>query len=71
MLENEYEFYGNNRSEIRKKYLGKHIVIVGNQVIASYDNLEEAYSETIKTYIPGTFMLHHVPESFEAEVGHI
>ncbi|MCL2720180.1 MAG: DUF5678 domain-containing protein [Treponema sp.] len=71
MLENEYEFYGNNRSEIRKKFLGKHIVIVGNQVIASYDNLEDAYKETIKTYSPGSFMLHHVPETFEGEIGHI
>jgi hypothetical protein len=29
MLEKEFEFYENNKSKIREKYLGKQVVIVG------------------------------------------
>ena len=71
MLEKEYEFYENNKTTIREKYLGKDIVIVGDKIVASYDDLEEAYLETIKTYTPGNFMLRRVPVNEDDEVAHI
>jgi hypothetical protein len=71
MLEKEFEFYKSNRTEIREKYLGKQIVIVGNQIIAAYDDLEVAYLETIKTRTPGTFMIHDVPVNIEDEIVHL
>jgi hypothetical protein len=71
MLEREFEFYESNKSEIRKKYIGKRIVIVGEQIIAAYDDMEEAYQETIKTYTPGTFMIHDVPVNIEDEIAHL
>jgi len=71
MLEREFEFYENNKSEIRKKYLGKRIVIIGEQIIAAYDDVDEAYHETIKTYTPGTFMIHDVPVNIEDEVANL
>ena len=71
MLEREFEFYENNKSEIREKYLGKRVVIVGEQIIGAYNNLDEAYQETIKIYTPGTFMIHDVPVDIENETAHI
>ena len=71
MLEREFEFYENNKTEIREKFLGKRIVIIGEQIIAAYDDMEEAYQETIKTYIPGTFMIHDVPVNIEDEIVHL
>jgi len=71
MLEREFEFYESNKSEIREKYIGKRIVIVGEQIIAAYDDMEEAYQETIKTYTPGTFMIHNVPVNIEDEIAHL
>ena len=71
MLEREFEFYENNKPEIREKYIGKRIVIVGEQIIAAYDDMEEAYQETIKTYTPGTFMIHDVPVNIEDEIVHL
>jgi len=71
MLEREFEFYENNKSEIREKYIGKRIVIVGEQIIAAYDDMEEAYQETIKTFTPGTFMIHDVPVNIEDEIVHL
>jgi hypothetical protein len=71
MLEKEFEFYENNKSEIRQKYLGKHIVIVGEEIIAAYDEIDEAYQETVKTYALGTFMIHDVPVDIEDEIAYL
>jgi hypothetical protein len=71
MLEREFEFYENNKSEIRQKYLGKRIVIVGEQIIAAYDDFDEAYQETVKTYELGTFMIHDVPIDIEDEIAYL
>jgi hypothetical protein len=68
MLEEEFQFYENNKSEIREKHLGKQIVIVGDQVIGVYDDIDKAYQETIKTYTLGTFMIHDVPVNIEDEI---
>jgi hypothetical protein len=71
MLEKEFEFYENNKTEIRVKYLGKQVIIVGNQIIGAYDDIDEAYQETIKTYTPGAFMIHDVPVNIEDEIAHL
>jgi len=68
MLEREFEYYQKNMTEIREKYLGKEIVIIGDKIIACYDNFEEAFFETSKTYTPGTFMIHTVPVDIKDEV---
>ena len=68
MLEKEFEFYEKNKSVIREKYLGKQVVIVGDQIIGAYDDVDEAYQETIKTYTLGTFMIHDVPVDIEDEI---
>ena len=68
MLEREFEYYKKNMSEIREKYLGKEIVIIGEKIIAAYDNFEEAFFETTKFYTPGTFMIHTVPVDIQDEV---
>jgi hypothetical protein len=60
MLENEWEFYENNRDELVEKYCGKYIVISGNKVVSVYNDENEAYFETIKTIPLGSFMIHHV-----------
>jgi len=71
MLEKEFEFYENNKIEIRKKYLGKRIVIVGDQIIGAYNDIDEAYQEAVKTHAPGTFMIHDVPVDIEDEIVHL
>jgi len=71
MLEKEFEFYENNKSAIREKYLGKQVVIVGEKIIGAYDDIDEAYQETIQTHTPGTFMIHDVPVDIEDEIIHL
>ena len=65
MLENEWEFYENNRDELVEKYCGKFVVISNNKVISVYNDENTAYFETIKTIPLGSFMIHHVKEEEE------
>jgi hypothetical protein len=61
MFEAENQFYQANRENLREKYLGKAIVIVGETIIGAYDSIGEAYKETLKTRKPGTFCLKNIP----------
>jgi len=60
MLETEWEYYENNRDELVEKYYGKHVVISGNKIVTVFDDRDVAYSGTVKTLPPGSFMRHHV-----------
>jgi hypothetical protein len=48
MLEKEFKFYEKNKTEIHDKYLGKQVVIIRDQIIGSYNDIDEAYQEAIK-----------------------
>jgi hypothetical protein len=61
MFEVENKFYQENRETLREKYLGKAIVIVGESIIGTYDNIGEAYKETMKIKKPGSFCLKNIP----------
>ncbi|MCH8928230.1 MAG: hypothetical protein IIB39_05880 [Candidatus Marinimicrobia bacterium] len=62
MLDNEFNYYKKNQSELVKKYDGKYIVIIGDEVIAAYDSKSEAYSITSKDHEVGTFLIQYVSQ---------
>jgi len=57
MLDTEQAYFDAHKGELRSKYLGKHIVISGNEVKGIYDDPREAYRKTAAVMQPGTFML--------------
>ncbi len=57
MLEKEFKYYLDHQSDLVKKFKGKFIVIVGEQVIDSFTTEAAAYLEMIKTREPGTFLI--------------
>jgi hypothetical protein len=61
MFEAENKYYRENRDSLREKYLGKAIAIVGEAVVGVYDNIGEAYRESVKSRKPGTFCLKNIP----------
>jgi hypothetical protein len=61
MYEQETTFYEANKAQLRQKYLGKDLVIVGDKIIGVYDDLDTAVDETKKTRPLGTFCVKHVP----------
>ena len=59
MLEREFKYYQDHKEDLIKRYGGKYIVIVGEQVIGKYDTQETAYSESEKKHKVGTFLIQH------------
>jgi len=58
-LEQEFSYYKSHQDELVRQYEGKFIVIVGEEVIGTYETELEAYLETKKTREVGTFFLQH------------
>ncbi|GHV45561.1 hypothetical protein AGMMS50268_25180 [Spirochaetia bacterium] len=61
MYEQETTFYEANKVQLRQKYLGKELVIVGDKIIGVYDDLDTAVDETEKIRPLGTFCVKSVP----------
>ena len=59
-LHTEFDYYQRNKAEIRKKYLGRYIVIVGEEIIGDYDSQLTAIKQTMRTHKLGTFMVKGV-----------
>ena len=57
MLEKEFKYYLDHQDEFVKEHNGKYIVIVGENVVGSYDSDEEALFESKKQYELGTFLI--------------
>jgi len=57
MLKKEFKYYLDNQEKLLKKYNGKVIVIIGEQVIKAYNSKMAAYLDSIKKYKPGTFLI--------------
>lgn len=57
MLEREFEYYIQNQDRLVKKYPGKHLVIIGEEIVGVYDDFEAALSETLKDHEIGTFLI--------------
>jgi len=58
-LDKEFNYYKDHQAELVRQYEGKHIVIVGEEVIGSYDSALAAYEATQKTHEVGTFLIQH------------
>ena len=59
MLEREFKYYKNNQADLVKRYNGKYIAIVGEEVVGDFDAELDAYTETKKKHSVGTFLIQH------------
>ena len=69
-LEKECSYYKSHQEELVRQYEGKVIVIVGEEVIGSYDTELDAYVETKKTHQPGTFLVQKCHPGEEVRTFH-
>lgn len=53
----EFQYYKDHQEELVRKYLGKFIVIRGEEVVADYDNEDTAYFESEQKYGLGDFFI--------------
>ena len=57
MLEREYKFYQENRTELIAKYKKPVLVIVGESVVGEFDTHAGALSWASKKFAAGTFLI--------------
>lgn len=63
-LEKNVNYFFKHRDELAKKYYKKFAVIVDGKVAAIYENKKKAFSDAVKKYKAGTFIIQLcVPES--------
>lgn len=66
MLDKEFQYYLDNQGELVKKYNGRFIVIIGEDVVENYESYEQALFESMKKYKLGTFLIQECTEGEEA-----
>jgi len=68
MLEREFHFYKEHEDELAKRYEGKFIAIVGEEVVGVFDEELTAYNEMKKKYGLGNFLLQQCLPSKDRRV---
>lgn len=56
-LETLFNYYLAHQTELVGQYNGKHIVLVDNKVVGSFDSMEDAYNFAEANYELGTFLI--------------
>lgn len=64
-LEKEYNYFLKNKESLLKKYENKFIVIVGEDIIESFDSQDDALREASKKYSLGSFLIQKVSKGEE------
>lgn len=59
MLEQEFKYYIDNQTELAKKFNNKYLVIIGDEVVDTFDSHIDAYDKSSKKYKLGTFLIQH------------
>jgi len=57
MLDKEFQYYLDKQSDLVKKYNGRYLVIVGEEVVGDYYDYLQAISRSLEKYEPGTFLV--------------
>lgn len=64
MLEQEYQYYRAHEQELLKKYQGKFLGLVEEELVGVFDTEIEGYLALKKKYGLGKFLLQHcIPET--------
>ncbi len=56
-LMKEFNYFIAHQDELVKEYNQRYIVIIGNKVVGDYATIEEAVTQSAKTYPIGTFLV--------------
>ena len=57
----EFRFYVSKAQEINRRFAGKHVAIVGNQIVASGESPLEVWKEAKKSHPLSRPLLAYVP----------
>lgn len=65
ILKEEFEYYLAHQEELVKQYKGKFIVIKEKKVVGVFDTELDAYTNAVKKYELGTFLIQECQEGKE------
>ena len=65
-LELEFKYFLDHQDELVKKFNGKYLVIIGEEVKGDFDTLKDAYEFAVKNFELGTFLLQKCTPGEEA-----
>jgi hypothetical protein len=71
MLEKEFYYYLENQNKLLKKYDGRFVVIIGENVVGDYATFDDAYANSVKQYELGTFLIQKCTEGDKDYTAHI
>ena len=57
IADRNYEWFKAALPELAKRYDDRYVIVKDEAVIADYASYDEAFTETIKTETPGTFLI--------------
>jgi hypothetical protein len=57
MLKKEFEYYLKHQEDLVKKYNNKFLIIIGEEVVDSFDTEEEAFHAAKEKFELGTFLI--------------
>jgi hypothetical protein len=59
-LENELQFFAENKAQWTKAHLGKFVLVKGSELIGVYDNAETAITEGAKRFGAESFLVRQL-----------
>jgi hypothetical protein len=63
MLEREFQYFLDNKDSLLKAYHNKYVVIVGEKVVDSYKEEQDAYEVAVKKFGLGNFLIQFCGET--------
>jgi len=66
MLNTEFRYFLDHQGELVKLYNNRVLVIIGEKVVADYDDFDQAFSQSVEKYEPGSFLLQECTEGEDA-----
>lgn len=61
-LAQEYAVFEEMRTELESKHMGKIIVIKGEKVVGTYDNMEDAARAAVQCFGRGPYLIKEIGE---------
>lgn len=68
MLELERKYFSDHRAELLARYPGKFVLIKGEEIVGTYNTIEEALAEGARRFGLDPFLVRQVTEADEKEI---
>ena len=68
MLEQERKYFAENRDELLARYPGKFVLVKGDELIGTFNTIEEALADGARRFATESFLVRQVTAADEKEI---